>query len=239
MRGRLLERLGSGPPGARHRPGPGGGRPRTCEEREDKRWQVEFGREILPIWRDPGTEGVTAPVGVLFDFGVSCHHFDEPARGFSYRLGGPLDMRMDPRSGPDRGRSVNGLDGAGARFHLIRRFGEEPPPAGSRPPSSRRGRFGHRRAGRRSSTAAVLGHATAVAVCIRPAARFRLCASPSTTNWRPSSRGLARPSSCWRLVGAADDLLSLARRSDRQESVRARELRLCVPARPAGLRLRR
>lgn len=32
--------------------------------------------------------------GILFDLGVSSHHFDTPGRGFSYRLEGPLDMRM-------------------------------------------------------------------------------------------------------------------------------------------------
>ena len=70
-------------------------------------------------------EKVTDPVGFLFDFGVSSHHLDDPARGFSYRHGGPLDMRMDPGQDLTAGDLVNGLD-VSELGALIKELGEEP-----------------------------------------------------------------------------------------------------------------
>jgi 16S rRNA (cytosine1402-N4)-methyltransferase len=69
--------------------------------------------------------GIEAPVGVLFDFGVSSHHFDEAERGFSYRLEGPLDMRMDPTGSVTAADLVNDLEESELAA-LIHRLGEEP-----------------------------------------------------------------------------------------------------------------
>ncbi len=49
-------------------------------------------------------------VGVLMDLGVSSMQLDQPGRGFSFRLEGPLDMRMDPTTGETAAELVNTVD---------------------------------------------------------------------------------------------------------------------------------
>src|SRR6185295_5042443 len=44
-------------------------------------------------------EGLAAADLILVDLGVSSMQIDNPARGFSYKEPGPLDMRMNPAHG--------------------------------------------------------------------------------------------------------------------------------------------
>jgi 16S rRNA (cytosine1402-N4)-methyltransferase len=62
--------------------------------------------------------------GLLADFGVSSLHLDEAHRGFSFRAEGPLDMRMDTRSGVTAEQVVNQMD-ENELADLIYEFGEE------------------------------------------------------------------------------------------------------------------
>lgn len=62
--------------------------------------------------------------GVLLDLGFSSFQIDDPERGFSLRLDGPLDMRFDTTSGPSAADLVNELD-EHALADLIWRYGED------------------------------------------------------------------------------------------------------------------
>src|SRR5258708_2900115 len=55
--------------------------------------QADFG-EIAAVMKQSGFDGAD---GVLADLGMSSYSLDDPDRGFSFRLDGPLDMRMDDR----------------------------------------------------------------------------------------------------------------------------------------------
>jgi 16S rRNA (cytosine1402-N4)-methyltransferase len=72
----------------------------------------------------PGRWSAERPDGVLLDLGVSSLQLDEPERGFSFQADGPLDMRMDPRSGATAADLVNRLP-EHALADLLYRFGEE------------------------------------------------------------------------------------------------------------------
>ncbi len=62
--------------------------------------------------------------GILADFGVSSLQLDEARRGFSFMADGPLDMRMDTRSGRTAEQVVN-EENEGELANLIYEYGEE------------------------------------------------------------------------------------------------------------------
>jgi 16S rRNA (cytosine1402-N4)-methyltransferase len=68
-----------------------------------------------------GLEKVDA---VLADLGVASPQIDDPARGFSYRRPGPLDMRMDPSRGKPASELVNRMKEAELAAAFLE-FGDE------------------------------------------------------------------------------------------------------------------
>jgi 16S rRNA (cytosine1402-N4)-methyltransferase len=62
---------------------------------------------------------------ILVDLGVSSHQIDADDRGFSFRPGALLDMRMDRRSTTTAAELLNTLDEA-ELSHIFREYGDEP-----------------------------------------------------------------------------------------------------------------
>jgi len=69
--------------------------------------------------------GIATVDAVLLDLGVSSLQIDAAARGFSYRATGPLDMRMDPRTGTSAADLLNAADEQEIA-RILREYGEEP-----------------------------------------------------------------------------------------------------------------
>lgn len=69
-------------------------------------------------------EGRVDADGILLDLGVSSRQLDDPDRGFGFRAGGPLDMRMTAGEGASAADLVATLDER-ALATLFWRYGEE------------------------------------------------------------------------------------------------------------------
>jgi 16S rRNA (cytosine1402-N4)-methyltransferase len=71
-----------------------------------------------------GELGSGAASGVLMDLGVSSPQIDDPARGFSFRHDGPLDMRMDTTRGQSVAQWLETAE-VSTLAEVIREYGEE------------------------------------------------------------------------------------------------------------------
>jgi len=69
--------------------------------------------------------GIRSIGGALFDLGVSSRQLENADRGFSFIRNGPLDMRMDPRTGLTAATIINEYDEE-RLTRLFRELGEEP-----------------------------------------------------------------------------------------------------------------
>jgi 16S rRNA (cytosine1402-N4)-methyltransferase len=58
-------------------------------------------------------EGLPAATVVLADLGLSSMQLDDPARGFTFKRPGPLDLRMNPRRGQPASNLLASLDAPG------------------------------------------------------------------------------------------------------------------------------
>ncbi|MDB4907526.1 MAG: Ribosomal small subunit methyltransferase [Gemmatimonadetes bacterium] len=72
----------------------------------------------------PALAGVTFD-GILLDLGISSHQVDDSARGFSFREGAPLDMRMGSDADRDAAQLLNEASEEEI-VHLFRSYGDEP-----------------------------------------------------------------------------------------------------------------
>ena len=77
--------------------------------------------QLGDVVRDAGFDAVS---GVLFDLGVSSMQLDLADRGFAYAQDAPLDMRMDPGSGPTAADVLNTYDVADLA-RVLKDYGEE------------------------------------------------------------------------------------------------------------------
>ncbi len=83
-------------------------------------------RYLEASYQSPGALEAVAdfrPGFVLLDLGVSSHQLDAEARGFTFRPGAPLDMRMEGR-GPSAAELLNRLE-EGALERIFAEYGDE------------------------------------------------------------------------------------------------------------------
>ena len=90
---------------------------------DDPRFSIHHARfgELTEIL---ARRGVSRIDGLLLDLGVSSPQIDQPARGFSFRSDGPLDMRMDTTRGITAAEWLSSAD-ENEIVEVIHEYGEE------------------------------------------------------------------------------------------------------------------
>ena len=92
-----------------------------------------FGAEIFSVYHGTfaglpqalAAQGLITADVVVADLGVSSMQLDNPARGFSYKIAGPLDMRMNPQRGIPASALITRLS-AEALARLLDEHADEP-----------------------------------------------------------------------------------------------------------------
>ncbi|MBU8932930.1 MAG: 16S rRNA (cytosine(1402)-N(4))-methyltransferase RsmH [candidate division Zixibacteria bacterium] len=64
--------------------------------------------------------------GILMDLGLSSVQLDDPQRGFSFRMDGPLDMRFDPQHGGSTAADLLASYSEKQLTKIFRSYGEQP-----------------------------------------------------------------------------------------------------------------
>ncbi len=92
-----------------------------------------FGNDVLTVRRSNfaglakvlTAEGITGADVLLADLGLSSMQIDDPARGFTFKHSGPLDLRINPQRGQPASAFLAGLD-APALAQLLEANADEP-----------------------------------------------------------------------------------------------------------------
>jgi len=92
-------------------------------EIEDGRFRILHGR-FSRLSELAARAGIARADGILLDLGVSSPQLEDVDRGFSFRFDAPLDMRMDPGSGPTAADWLAHATEQEIR-EVIRTYGEE------------------------------------------------------------------------------------------------------------------
>jgi 16S rRNA (cytosine1402-N4)-methyltransferase len=96
---------------------------RASDLLQDPRFEFVSGAYDLVLW-SMVEEGRSIDA-ILFDLGLASFQIDEPGRGFSYIDEGPLDMRMDPRSGATAADFLNTVE-VGELSRVLSEYGDVP-----------------------------------------------------------------------------------------------------------------